>query len=328
MKRAQVRPTQERKHRPPSQRRQPDRADRKPPAPAARTRRSRRRWSTRRPAIASSPPRSRLLALQTQNATDAITKKIDALQSDSACSVDAVHRTSQAIGRSDRARNVNARCPSRTDHQRDVRQRRRRWDFSSRSATAPPSTARPRSRGSWRTRRRGRQGRHHVRRKTHSALRGAAAPERARRRRKRERLPCNRQSEIETARGVIDTRSMKCPYGILTCGPDAAATAVRRPHDILARFACRPCRAKAGAQTWFERRIAESAELGHLGSIHDGTWDSVAGHRKPAARMTGLARKRRRAPSTSTHARADSVESGHQSALHRTRILNWAEPRC
>ena len=88
------------------------------------------------------------LAVQTQNATEEITKKIEALQRDAAGSVDAVQRISQAIEAIRPVfENVNGAVRrAEPDHQRDVGQCRLRLaSSSSRSATAPPkSTARPR----------------------------------------------------------------------------------------------------------------------------------------------------------------------------------------
>ncbi len=71
------------------------------------------------------------LAVQTQNATEEITKKIDALQKDAAGSVDAVHRISQAIEAIRPVfENVNgAVARAERNHQRDVRQRRQRIAF-------------------------------------------------------------------------------------------------------------------------------------------------------------------------------------------------------
>ena len=89
------------------------------------------------------------LAVQTQNATEEITKKIEALQKDATGSADAVHRISQAIeairpvfatstARSPSRTGPPARCPATPPP---------RHSSSSRSATAPPrSTAPPRRR--------------------------------------------------------------------------------------------------------------------------------------------------------------------------------------
>ena len=88
------------------------------------------------------------LAVQTQNATEEITKKIDALQRDAAGSVDAVHRISQAI---EAIRpvfdNVNGAV---AEQNQTTGEMSRKMPLpprtsSSRSATAPArSTARPR----------------------------------------------------------------------------------------------------------------------------------------------------------------------------------------
>ena len=124
------------------------------------------------------------LAVQTQQATEEITKKIEALQRDAAGSVDAVHRISQAI---EAIRPVfetvnGAVAEQNQDHRRDVGERRLRFQLH-RLGRRQRRRNRHRHQGSRnprRKRRQGRQGRHHVRAKTEVALRGAAAPGRRR----------------------------------------------------------------------------------------------------------------------------------------------------
>ena len=123
-------------------------------------------------------------AVQTQNATEEIKQKIDALQKDAAGSVDAVHRISKAIEairpvfehvnsavaeQNETTSDMSRECGVRLALHRLGRRQRRR--------------DRPRhqgSRGARHQRRRSRPGRHAVRGKAEIALRGAAAPGRAR----------------------------------------------------------------------------------------------------------------------------------------------------
>ena len=87
------------------------------------------------------------LAVQTQNATEEIKQKIDALQKDAAGSVDAVHRISQAIEAIRPVfENVNGAVAEQNETTSEMSENAASASTSSsRSATAPPrSTARPR----------------------------------------------------------------------------------------------------------------------------------------------------------------------------------------
>ena len=126
------------------------------------------------------------LAVQTQNATEEITKKIEALQRDAAGSVDAVHRISQAIEAIRPVfENVNGAVAEQSATTGEMsRQCGFRLAASSCSVGDSATEIDQRdqgSRGAWRKRRQGRPGRHHVRAEAQVALRGAAAPGRARR---------------------------------------------------------------------------------------------------------------------------------------------------
>ena len=173
------------------------------------------------------------LAVQTQNATEEISKKIDALQRDAAGSVDAVHRISQAI---EAIRPVfeivNGAVAEQTETTSEI---------SDNAATASnfivavgESAAEidhgdQAGRGPWRKRRQRRQGRHHVRAETQIALRGAAAPERAQGPAKGQPLPCNLAMEIQTARGVIAAPAYEISIdGILIGGRGRRKAAAER----------------------------------------------------------------------------------------------------
>ena len=149
------------------------------------------------------------LAVQTQNATEEITKKIEALQRDAAGSVDAVHRISQAIEAirpvfenvNGAVAEQNATTGEMSDnaasasqlHRLGRRQRRRdrQRDQGSRSA--------------WRKRRQGRHGPSpRLRRSSNRAARCCCArATTATEHRKREKLPCSLKIEIQTPRGAI-----------------------------------------------------------------------------------------------------------------------------
>ncbi len=110
------------------------------------------------------------LAVQTQSATEEITKKIEALQRDAAGSVDAVHRISQAI---EAIRPVFEIVNGAVAEQNQTTS-----DMSTNAASASSfivsvgdsaveiDMCHQGSRSPWRKRRQGRQGRHHVRAET------------------------------------------------------------------------------------------------------------------------------------------------------------------
>ena len=114
------------------------------------------------------------LAVQTQSATEEISRKIEALQRDAAGSVDAVHRISQAGVRERQRRGGRAE----PDHRRDVGERGLRVALH---RFGRPKRRRDRqrhqgSRGPWRRYGQGGQGRHRVCAEAEIAMRRAAAP--------------------------------------------------------------------------------------------------------------------------------------------------------
>ena len=123
------------------------------------------------------------LAVQTQNATEEISKKIDALQKDAAGSVDAVHRISQAIEAIRPVfENVNGAVAEQNETTSEISDNAAtasNFIASVGESAAEIDSVDQGGRGSWRKRRQRRQGRHHVRAETQVALRGAAAPGRA-----------------------------------------------------------------------------------------------------------------------------------------------------
>ena len=136
------------------------------------------------------------LAVQTQSATEEITKKIDALQRDAAGSVDAVHRISQAIEAIRPVfENVNGAV---------AEQNQTTGEMSANAASASSfivsvgdsaveiDSCHQGSRSPWRKRRQGRQGRHHVRAETEDrAARCCCARSERKHQHKSQPLPCN-----------------------------------------------------------------------------------------------------------------------------------------
>ena len=120
------------------------------------------------------------LAVQTQNATEEITKKIAALQRDAAGSVDAVHRISQAIEAIRPVfENVNGAVTEQNQTTGAMSGQCRNGVAFHRLGRRQRGRNRQRyqgGRGAWRTCRQRRQSRHHVRPETQIAVRGAAGP--------------------------------------------------------------------------------------------------------------------------------------------------------
>ena len=120
------------------------------------------------------------LAVQTQNATEEITKKIEALQRDAAGSVDAVHRISQAIEAIRPVfENVNgavAEQSATTGEMADNAASASSFIGSVGDSATEIDQRDQGSRSAWRKRRQSRTGRHHIRAEAQVALRGAAAP--------------------------------------------------------------------------------------------------------------------------------------------------------
>ena len=114
------------------------------------------------------------LAVQTQNATEEITKKIEALQRDAAGSVDAVHRISQAIEAIRPVfENVNgavAEQNATTGEMADNAASASSFIVSVGDSATEIDSRDQGSRGAWRKRRQGRTRRHHVSRRSSSRV--------------------------------------------------------------------------------------------------------------------------------------------------------------
>ena len=227
------------------------------------------------------------LAVQTQNATEEISKKIDALQKDAAGSVDAVHRISQAIeairpvfanvngavaeqnettsAMSDNAATTSNFIVTVGDSAAEIDSATQEAEtHGERVASAGKAVTmfaqKLKSRCAVLLRQDGRKDQH-----------------------KSQRLPCNLAIEIQTARGPIAASVYEISMeGILVGGPDAEKLPLNETlnatvHDI---GACRIRvgeRSKAGAQARFERPDAELREKieDKLWSIQDENTESV-----------------------------------------------------
>src|SRR5450631_3261743 len=280
------------------------------------------------------------LAVQTQHATEEITKKIEALQKDAAGSVDAVHRIAQAI---DAIRPVFANVNGAVAEQNQttgeiahnattassfivsVGDSAAEIDSAAREAEAHGESVA--SAGNAVT-----MFAQKLKTRCTVLLRQDGREDR----RKGEKLPCNLKIEIATARGPITLAVYEIAMeGILICGSDAERLPL---HESLQATiegigACRirvDQYSKAGAQARFERADAALIEKieDRLWSIRDENTEFVTRAMEAGAALTrifedGVASG---AISIDDMFDEDYVEiPGTNPLQHRTRILGWAD---
>ena len=280
------------------------------------------------------------LAVQTQSATEEITKKIDALQRDAAGSVDAVHRISEAIAAirpvfenvngavaeqnkttskiSDNAASASHFIVSVGDSAAEI-------DGATREAEAHgESVARAGKAVTMFTQK--------LKARCAVLLRHGEREDR----RKSLRLPCSLKIEIQTARGAITAPVYEISLeGILIGGPDAERLPLNESlHATLESVgACRIRlgeRSKAGAQARFERPDAALSERieDQLWALHDENIEFVTRAMEAGTALTRIFEDAvvSTAISIDDMFDADYVEIPNTNPLqHRTRILNWAD---
>ncbi|HTG07517.1 MAG TPA: methyl-accepting chemotaxis protein [Bradyrhizobium sp.] len=280
------------------------------------------------------------LAVQTQSATEEITKKIDALQRDAAGSVDAVHRISQAIAAirpvfenvngavaeqnkttskiSDNAASASHFIVSVGDSAAEI-------DGATREAEAHgESVARAGKAVTMFTQK--------LKARCAVLLRQGEREDR----RKSLRLPCSLKIEIQTARGVITTPVYEISLeGILVGGPDAERLPLNESLNATLESvgACRIRlgeRSKAGAQARFERPDAALSEKieDQLWALHDENIEFVTRAMEAGTALTRIFEDAvvSTAISIDDMFDTDYVEIPDTNPLqHRTRILNWAD---
>ncbi|HMI13917.1 MAG TPA: methyl-accepting chemotaxis protein [Bradyrhizobium sp.] len=280
------------------------------------------------------------LAVQTQSATEEITKKIDALQRDAAGSVDAVLRISQAIAAirpvfenvngavaeqnkttskiSDNAASASHFIVSVGDSAAEI-------DGATREAEAHgESVARAGKAVTMSTQK--------LKARCAVLLRHGEREDR----RKSLRLPCSLKIEIQTARGAITAPVYEISLeGILIGGPDAERLPLNESLNATLESvgACRIRlgeRSKAGAQARFERPDAALSEKieDQLWALHDENIEFVTRAMEAGAALTRIFEDAvvSTAISIDDMFDADYVEIPDTNPLqHRTRILDWAD---
>ena len=280
------------------------------------------------------------LAVQTQSATEEITKKIDALQRDAAGSVDAVHRISQAIAairpvfenvngavaeQNETTSKISDNAASASHFIVSVGDSAAEIDGATREAEAHgESVARAGKAVTMSTQK--------LKARCAVLLRHGEREDR----RKSLRLPCSLKIEIQTARGAITAPVYEISLeGILIGGPDAERLPLNESLNATLESvgACRIRlgeRSKAGAQARFERLDAALSEKieDQLWALHDENIEFVTRAMEAGTALTRIFEDAvvSTAISIDEMFDADYVEIPDTNPLqHRTRILDWAD---
>jgi methyl-accepting chemotaxis protein len=280
------------------------------------------------------------LAVQTQNATEEITRKIDALQKDAAGSVDAVHRISQAIeairpvfenvngavaAQNQTTGEMSANVATASSFIISVGDSAEEIDSATKEAEAHGESVAKAGKAVTMFAQK-------LKSRCAVLLRQGDREDP----RKRERLPCNLKIEIQTARGLITAAVYEIAMeGILICGPEAERLPLNESLNATLEGigACRIRvgeHSKAGAQARFERPDAALNELieDKLWSIRDENTEFVTRAIEAGTALTRLFEDAAasRAISIEDMFDTDYVEiPGTNPLQHRTRILDWAD---
>ncbi|KRR28570.1 methyl-accepting chemotaxis protein [Bradyrhizobium retamae] len=280
------------------------------------------------------------LAVQTQNATEEITKKIEALQRDAAGSVDAVHRITQAIEAIRPVfENVNgavAEQSATTGEMADnaasassfiasVGASAIEIDSATKEAEAHGESVAKAGRAVTTFAQK-------LKARCAVLLRQGERPER----REQQKLPCSLKIEIQTPRGVISAPVYEISIdGILVSGPDAEGLAQGQSFEATLQDigACRirvSERSKAGTQARFERTNAALTEKieDKLWSIQDDNTEAVTRAMEAGAALKKIFENGIDSGAISMEDMFDTnyVEiPGSNPVQYRTKILDWAD---
>ena len=282
------------------------------------------------------------LAVQTQNATEEITKKIEALQRDAAGSVDAVHRISQAIEAIrpvfDNVNGAVAEQSATTGEMADNAASASSFIASvGDSATEIDSATREAEAHGESVAKAGRAVTNFAQKlKARCAVLLGQGEKGVREEHRKQKLPCSLKIEITTPRGVISAPVYEIAMdGILVCGPDAEKLAQGQSFDATLQDigACRIRigeRSKAGMQAKFERpntALIEKIE-DRLWSIQDDNTEAVTRAMEAGAALTKIFENGIASGAISIEDMFDTnyVEiAGSNPVQYRTKILDWAD---
>ena len=280
------------------------------------------------------------LAVQTQNATEEITRKIDALQKDAAGSVDAVHRISQAIEairpvfenvngavaeQNETTGEMSANVATASNFIISVGDSAVEIDSATKEAEAHGESVAKAGKAVTLFAQK-------LKSRCAVLLRQGDREDP----RKRERLPCNLKIEIRSARGLITAAVYEIAMeGMLVGGPEAERLPLNQSLDATVESigACRIRigeHSKAGALARFERMDATLSELieDKLWSIRDENTEFVTRAMQAGTALTRIFEDAVASGTISIDDMfdADYVEiPGTNPLQHRTRILSWAD---
>src|SRR5260221_9853660 len=280
------------------------------------------------------------LAVQTQNATEEISKKIDALQKDAAGSVDAVHRISQAIEAIRPVfENVNGAVAEQnqtTSEMSNNAATASNFIVSVGDSAAEIDSATKEAEAHGESVANAGKAVTMFAQKLKSRCAVLLGQEEREVRRKRERLPCNLKIEIQTARGPITAAVYEISMeGILICGPGAAKLPLneRLEATLEGVGACRIRlheHSKAGAQARFDAPNAALFENieDRLWPIHDENTEFITRAMEAGTALTKIFEDAVASGAISIDDMFDTdyVEiPGTNPLQHRTKILTWAD---
>ena len=280
------------------------------------------------------------LAVQTQNATEEITRKIEALQRDAAGSVDAVHRISQAIELIrpvfDNVNGAVAEQSQTTGEMSDNAASASRFIVSVGESATEIDVATKQAEAHGESVANAGRAVTTFAQKLKSRCAVLLRQSERQGQRKQEKLPCSLQIEIQTPRGLITAPVYEISIdGILISGPDAEKLAPNQSLDATLPDigACKirvSERSKAGAQAQFERPDAALREAieDKLWAIHDENTEFVTRAMEAGAALTRIFEQGVASGAISMEDMFDTnyVEiQGSNPVQYRTKILDWAD---
>jgi methyl-accepting chemotaxis protein len=280
------------------------------------------------------------LAVQTQNATEEITRKIDALQKDAVGSANAVHRISQAIEAIRPVfENVNGAVAEQnetTSEMSDNAASASHFIVSVGDSAAEIDSATKEAEAHGEEVARAGKAVTMFAQKLKSRCAVLLRQDEREDQRRRERLPCNLKIEVHTARGSITAAVYEISMeGILISGPDAEKLPLNEILNATLESvgACRirlTERTKAGTLARFDAADAALRENieDKLWSIHDENTEFVTRAMEAGTALTKIFEDAvaSGAISISDMFDEDYVEIvGTNPVQHRTRILGWAD---
>jgi len=280
------------------------------------------------------------LAVQTQNATEEITKKIEALQRDAAGSVDAVHRISQAIELIrpvfDNVNGAVAEQSQTTGEMSDNAASASHFIVSVGDSAAEIDVATKEAEAHGESVAQAGRAVTTFAQKLKSRCAVLLRQSERQDRHKQEKLPCSLKVEIQTPRGLISAPVYEISIeGFLISGTDAEKLTPNQSlgatlQDIGACKIRIGERSTAGTQAQFERPDAALREAieDKLWAIRDENTESVTRAMEAGAALTKIFENGVASGAISIEDMFDTnyVEiQGSNPVQHRTKILDWAD---